>query len=494
MSFAAISSCYGYCLLETQDLAFSADIYLRQDIVTFKNVVDLDNKNSDDTTTYLGIDYSLGLDLKYKNGGPEFYLKLERNGPYDYDAPLFIHNTLVNSCGRIEKYRNEQLLPQLEEFWLDAPLANALRVKLGLYAYSVGNGFSLNGGYENYGFTIFKEAPDFSWRFYYCRPDIVYKNHLGPSITLEKEHGISHDHSVANFFAADIKLKQGNTSWQPYLGILADYTGREKRNNSFSSPTEKDILGTFGLAWEYQFKGLSLALEAAHNFGKAESTDSSYEDVYHSGYLVYTGIGYELKKVSPSFKFLLCSGNEVSDEAALNQDTTLTSGRNRAFSYYSPLNHNLGDSVSSSNFDMLPIVAMGGGYGLNYGVPRPGTFSPADFDNLIMPSLGLDFNATDKLCIGFYWYYLNSFARGVGILNAEPKHLSRELGNELDLFIDYQLNEHTLFSILGGYFIPGKYYREVRDSGDETLFNPLVRADGEVDNAYQIELALEFKI
>jgi len=55
--------------------------YLRTDVISFKNVVDLDSANSQDSTTYLGIDYSLGFNLDFKQEGPRFYLKLERNGP-----------------------------------------------------------------------------------------------------------------------------------------------------------------------------------------------------------------------------------------------------------------------------------------------------------------------------------------------------------------------------------------------------------------------------
>ena len=122
--FAAIfllrSPCFSATLLETQDFILYMDTYLRHDFITFNNIVDLDSRNRDDSTTYLAIDYSLGLRSEFKNGGPIFYLRIERNGPYDYGAPLFVHNTLMTSGGVIERYRNDELLPQLEEFWLDS--------------------------------------------------------------------------------------------------------------------------------------------------------------------------------------------------------------------------------------------------------------------------------------------------------------------------------------------------------------------------------------
>lgn len=491
--FLIVGSCFGYTISETENFVLFMDNYLRTDLVSFKNVGDLDSGNKDDAAAYYGIDYSLAFSQEFKNGGVKSYLKLERNGPYDYSAPLFVHNTLMISGGRIEAYRNDELLPQLEEFWLDAPLVDNYRFKIGLYAYAVGNGFSLNGGYENYGFTISKELAEFNWRFYYCRPELSYKNHLGPRIHQEEEQGILYEHNAANFFATDIKLSGQKYCLQPYVGVLTDYTSADKRDNSFTTPVNRDILGTIGFAAGHKYNDLSLNLEIARNFGKAESINFDDKDVVHTGYLAYTGLEYEVGKFKPSFSFLVSSGNKATLDTASNQDETLTSGKNRAFSYSSPLNKNLGDSISSSNVDMLPIVAMGGGYGLNYGIPRPKTFSSGDFENLLMPSFGFDFDITEKLCIGLYGYYLSSFEKGTGMLNGQAKYLSRDLGKELDLFIDYKISKNILASLLGGYFFPGRYYKEERDDIDGSLLSPYVRGDGKVDNAYQIELAMELK-
>ncbi|MGD0336414.1 MAG: hypothetical protein ABSB18_04865 [Candidatus Omnitrophota bacterium] len=487
-----VSTCYGYSLLENENLAFFMDAYFRQDIVTFKNVTGLDSSNKDDRTVYLGIDYSLGFHLESKDTQQKFFLKLERNGPYDYDAPIFVHNTLLTSGGVIEKYRDEELLPQVEELWWEKSGIGPLGLKIGLYPYSVGNGFALNGGYENYGATIFQARQDFVSRFYYCRPDINYKFRLGPKIRQEIEQGIQYEHNAANFFALDAKFCKDNNYFWPYIGALVDYTSFGKRDNEFSNPIKRDILGTVGLALRYEQGEFCWNMELAHNFGGGQSQDASDKDISHTGYLFYVDAAYKIDKVTPTFKFLLCSGNKVTPDMAENGDTKLTSGKNRAFSYASPFNKRLTDSISSANADMLPIVAMGGGYGLNYGIPRPGTFFAADFDNLIMPCLGVDIKLTDSIDLGIFGYYLNSFEPGVGTLNGEGRYLSRELGYESDLFIDYKLDKNTTLSFLGGYFFPGKYYREERDDREGSLFSPFLRGDGHADSAYQMELALEF--
>jgi hypothetical protein len=473
---------------ETANYSFSLEGYLRSDLVAFKNVVDLDSHNKDDAGVYLGIDYSIALRGLSESEGPDFFIRLERNGPFDYNAPLFIHNTLETSGGMIERYRNEELLPQLEEFWLSLPLPGGLRFKPGLYTYEVANGFSENGSYENYGFSLYRERKDLVWRIYYCRPDLVYKNRLGPRINQEREQGIKYEDNAANFFACDLKIDKDKFSLQPYLGVLSDYTPSGKRDSLFSAPVKKDILGTLGLAWDLKEKEFGFKMEVARNFGKATSDEATYEDIYHAGYLIYTGLDYYLDKLTPYLHFLLCSGNKVDLDAA--QDTTLTSGKNRAFSSFSPLNMNLSDSISSSS-SILPLVAGGAGYGLQYGVPRPGTLYSSDCDNLIMPSLGFELNITDKLCLSTEFYYLMAFNRGVGTLNDEARYLSRNLGCELDSYLDYKAKENLTFSLAAGCFLPGEYYKEERDDTEGSLFSPYIRGDGKADKAYQIELTVE---
>lgn len=181
---------------------------------------------------------------------------------------------------------------------------------------------------------------------------------------------------------------------------------------------------------------------------------------------------------------------------AQNQDTTLTSGKNRAFSYGSPLNDNLSDSISATHADIRPVVAMGSGYGLNYGVGinRPSTLADDGvLENLIMPSLGFDYNFTDKFSVTVDWWYLKANEKGVGTLRGLAKELSRNLGQEIDLSLYYDINKNVNISLCTGYFSPGKYFKEERDDTDgSSLFTPFVRGDGFANAAYQIELSVEF--
>jgi len=53
------------------------------------------------------------------------------------------------------------------------------------------------------------------------------------------------------------------------------------------------------------------------------------------------------------------------------------------------------------------------------------------------------------------------------------------------------LNKNVKLGFLGGYFFPGRYYKERRDDTQGSLLSPFVRGDGDADNAYQVELVME---
>ena len=490
------SPCFGFTALESENAIFFMETYYRQDVISFKNVVDLDSHNKDDHTTYFGIDYSLGLRSEFKDHGPIFYLKLERNGPYDYDAPLFIHNTLtVTGPSQIKPYRNEELLPQVEEFWADLPLCPApLRLKAGLLPYEIGKGYALGtGSFENYGLSLYQPGETFSWRFHYLRPDFVYKNVLGPKVEQERQEGIIYEPNAANFFALDALISTDAHKLQPFVGLLLDRTSAGKRTNLFAAPVHKEMLGTLGLDYDLEIKNFTFGLETARNFGQAESISPDFKDVQHKGYLLYADSSYKIGKFVPHGKFLYASGNKVTTEMVDRGDFQFLSGANKAFSIYSPLNINLFDSHSPS-CDSLPLVFLGWGYGLSYGVGinRPSTLADVTvLDNLIMPSLGFDYNFTDKFSTGLAWWYMAANEAGVGTLNGAAKELSRDLGQEIDLSFAYALNDHINIGLDTGYFIPGKYFREERDDTAGSLFTPFVRGDGDADSAYQIEFTME---
>lgn len=476
-------------LLDTQSFGLTFSPYLRTDGVVLKNTVDLDSNNKDDSSVYLGIDYGLGFNLKLKDIDSEAFLLLERNGPFDYDAPLFIHNTLITSTASVERYRGKELLPHVEEFWYDLPVVIlSSRFKAGLFVYKEGHEIASPSDYENFSLSLYKDKENLRWKFYYCRPDLVNKSFLGPRIRQEREQGIHYTPNAADFFAANAVVTLKHTVWQPYAQVLFDRSG--KRNNLFSSSTRQDVLGTIGLAWDLTLDKFSFGIEAARNVGRAKSDDPNFKDVEHCGYLIYTDASYEMDRLVPHFRSAVASGNKVTTDMA--GDTTYTSGKNRGFSVYSPLNTHLSNSIYPKP-EFMPLVSMGGGSGLNYGVARPNTFSdPYLFENLLLFCLGADYRITEKFSASLDWWYLRSMERGVGTLGGSAFLLSPDLGHEWDLGLNYQLSKNISLDLLAGYFLPGHFYKEERDDTSGSLFTPFLRGDGEADAAYQIELSLTF--
>lgn len=495
---ALLSLSFGMCfslpvfaqirLAGNTDYTLTMSPSVRTEIISLNNSTDLDSSNSDDRTTYFGLEYSLAFDLKSKDLGPQLYVRFNRSGPYGYGAPVFVHNTLQTSSGPVEKYQNADLLPELKEFWLDSRVwALPVRWKTGAFAFDIGHG--LISSYENYGIEFYNDQEDsLAWHLRYFYPDLTRKQSLGPIIGQEKDQLIDYEHSKAHLMVADVVWPvHEQAALQPYVSILYDTTDG-KRSSYFTTPTHKDTLGVAGISYDAVFGKLTIELDAAKNFGKAKSSDDGYEDVTHQGYALYEGMAYEIGRFKPRSRMIYASGNKVSTEMVDNGDTTLGGGKNRAFSSYSPFNTNLADSLTQSVV-AVPLVAMGEGWGLNYGISRPTTFADGTLlDNIFLWSVGFEYRLTDKLTSSVDGWFLRSAQKGIGTLNGSAVELSQNLGKEIDLTLAYALNENVTLNWAGGCFWPGRYYKEERDDSDGSLLTPFLRGDGEADKAYQVEI------
>jgi hypothetical protein len=496
---------------EHEDFSLNSEVYIRTDYVTMGNVIDLNNKGNKDSFDYVALDYHFNFDLKYKDE-LKIHTRFERNAYFEYGMPVLGRREVPTSFGNVQSYQNSDFLPELEEFFVDSLIpqtgAHPLRFTIGLFPFWIGNGMAVGGYSENYGFTLYHPGERFTWNFHYNRPDWNNRRILGPEIEQDERLGRGFQDTVANFIALDATYvwqqpsrgeEEGvNPVWhlpggsiQPYVSFLFDQTGVGKRNNQFAIQTDQDLLGTIGADLNLQWGKLSVGFEAAKNFGQAQAKGGG-EDVVHKGYLFYWDAAYDAKEVhlTPRFSMVVASGNKTDgSEGGLIQGSA-----NRAFSVYSPLNTNLSDTTYQAQFHG-PALAAGKVYGLNYGVFRPGTFSdPYFMENIVLPNVGVDFTPTEKLTLSFDWWYLRALEEGVGSFGAETrKKLSRDLGHEFDWDVSYQLTSRVNLAMTFAYFLPGKYYREIRDDAG-TNFSPLIRGDGDADNAFYGDLRLTLEI
>lgn len=479
-------------LSEADDYILTTSPFLRTDVIMLENTVDLDTKQRDDRFQTVSADYSLAFDFKIKNEGPQVYLKLERNAIYDYDAPLVIHNTLNTYVGKVSGYCNAELLPKIKEYWADLPIApdRDIRLKAGLFKYQVGHGIALGGSYQNYGIELYAHTEQFEWNIYTCWPDYANKPLLGPYIKQEKPEGVDYEHSKAYFVSTDVKVSTEHITAQPYVGMLMDFSDT-RRLNFFQTPTNDDILGTVGIAWDFELDRFSFGVEWARNFGRANSSEADFPDVEHRGYAVYADAKYEFGNFVPHSYVIYTSGNKLTTDMITNGDTVYPGSKNNAFSVYSPMNGYLADSIYPGMATM-PLVATGNGWGINYGVRRPTTFGdPGLMENLTLFGLGFDHVLMPKATLTCDWWYLSNPQKGIGLYNGIPKVISTDIGNEVDVYFSYDINKSLKINVLSGIFFPGAAYREERTDTGGSLFTPFVRGDGKADPAYQFEINME---
>jgi hypothetical protein len=204
------------------------------------------------------------------------------------------------------------------------------------------------------------------------------------------------------------------------------------------------------------------------------------------------------KKIIPRARFFYISGNKFVEEDITDDHDQLVKAFNREFSTYSPTDSNLADSHYPA-FGGGPYVFTGAGLSLNFGILRPNIFyDPVQMTNLVTPNAGVDIKVTEKLSISFDYWYLSAEQAPVGADYDPvagvyyPRTLSKYLGNELDLYAEYCVNEYITFSLLGGLFLPGDYYREQRGDEDLLCIAAAPRFDGGANDAWVIEAAVTY--
>lgn len=485
---------------ETSDWEASLDGTLRLSYNCLQDVVTLGDDKKMDNQNYMGEQYSLGLDVKYKEEY-EGYLKLASFGCARYDANVLGGGPVYTIWGPVDRYHGEQMLPRLQEWWLSMPLVQSApaKAKAGLFTYSVGSGLALGGYYENYGANLAATTGLLDWTFHFAVPDIENKWIFGPKISHERERFDFKYNSRAYFFAGDVVAKLGEHSFQPYLGVLIDRTPAAVRTTPYATPVNTDILGTYGGQVNLNFGDLSLTGEGAANFGKAWSIDPEYPDMVHCGWMYNAGASYSFfeGRMVPRAKFYYISGNKFVGEDIT--DGRLVKSANREFSNYSPLNQNLSDSFYPA-FSAGPYVFAGMGNSLNQGILRPNTFGdPYQMTNLVTPDVGVDLKVTDKLTVNLDYWYLRSAEPGIGAEYDEltglysPYTLPAYLGNEFDIYAEYEVNKYITFSFLGGLLLPGDYFRKNRGDADLLGISPAPRYDGGAANPWMIEAAVNYR-
>lgn len=482
---------------DSSDWGFYPGAHLRTSFNMLNNTVDLEQSNHDDEDFYVGYAYDITLDLRHLSGF-EIYGFIERRGRADYDAPLSGKDPIYSLFGRYNWYTHTNMFPRLREFWMEVPLipqgvpSEQLNVKAGLFPYGreIGHKIALGGKYENYGVTVAGKNELIDWNLHVEAEDYNNRIQLGQVPNFDKEVN-KYNHTSAIFTAADAVFNMDRQALQCYIGWLRDETSRDDRDNVFATKVKSENLLTAGADLKINIDKLHLGLEGAKNFGSAKSIEKGSDDnINHTGYLLVGDVSYDMGSFKPKAKGFIASGNKL--EAHEYNVTEIPGNQNRAFSVFSPLNKNLTDTHYQKQFG--PYVAMAGGYAVNFGVKRPGTFGdPFMFENLVAGTVGFDYTPVDKAYIGIDYWVLRCKENAYGLDEwGDIRTLPKDLGSEIDFFVSYQLKENVKLSLLGGYFFPGEYYTQKRsDTATTNIFAPTPRRNGEADVAYQLEFGLD---
>lgn len=477
------------------------------------NLADLKD-DLDDSIWFIGYHYDVVASLRHSSTA-EFFLQLRRDNISEYDSPLFRDDKITTLFGTRHEYTKAEMLPRMYRLYFDLPVMDFLdtRVRIGYFPHLVGNGYALGGKYPNAGATLLLGPENMRGRIHYDRVDSYNKINWGPRIGHGDETAFTGRDTNADFYAADLMVKIGKHSIQPYIGFLHDYTQPANRNNVFDNfnlngtRVNEDLLGTVGIDVNVNLERFNFGIEFARNFGEANSVGElprgaaadDRGDITHKGWLLVTDAGYNLGIVRPKGKFVWASGPTSSRRDLL--DARYRSRNNRTFSIFTPTNANTFDAHYQRT-GIGPYLATASTYLFNFGIDRPGIFNdPFVMENVIFLNGGLEFFPINKMYFSIDYWNMHADEPGFGLNSANQSvKLPSELGHEIDFFTSYGITKHLSVNLQGGFFFPGKYYRKDRGGNVRAFprgnlgFSPVLPRNGQgnPDDAFLMALGLEY--
>ena len=129
--FAILVFTPSFALAETSydlspNLKLSVENHLRLSGNLLGNNLDLNSDNSSDSLAYMGYTYDTKVNIKYKEYLTSF-VKLESNGPFDFDAPIVSDKKVNTRFGAVDNYSFPEVIPRVEEYWIDTLVFNTCK-------------------------------------------------------------------------------------------------------------------------------------------------------------------------------------------------------------------------------------------------------------------------------------------------------------------------------------------------------------------------------
>ncbi len=461
--------------------------------VMMNNNIDLDNSDKKDEITYLSAALYISGHLYYRQSAG-LHLALRTEQKSGYTLPL--KEKVTTYYGAYERDDLFDYVPHLEELYADFQIGSSCRrIKIGLFPIR-SDSMTLSNKHENYGMSYIYARDNYTYEFFFGVCDWNNELYVGGGTEAESERRKGKNRSNAYFSYFQGRYENHSQKFLLYTAVLHDVTSPEDRLTFLNRKVKKSTLGMVGFRYGFDTPRTGWRLEAARNFGKDEVEGAA--DFNHKGYLISGRSSLFWGMFEFYINFIIASGNEWDENEYFSDSFGFD--ENEAFSFYSPGNMWLFDSRYPTYLG--PAAATGSGWGLNYGIGRPGIFNDPHLpSNIILYNLGIESHILNGLEASTDFYYLKSHRSGIGMRDVggdlkkwETFKLPRTLGSEVDFHLSYRYSSELSFSLMVGYFLPMDYYEAKRDDDDPYGIFPRLNDSGKTDGVCQAELGIRLKM
>ncbi len=437
------------------------------------------NNNISNESKLLYPGYLYNLNFYLKNNSFNLVLSLKNATASGYAIPIY-NKGIETIYMKTSKTQIEDFIPYVNRLFFNLSTSNKkIKFKVGLFKEKNQFFYLLNNKYSNYGISLSLDNFNYEAKLHFELPDYNNKWVLGKRNYAGKS--FIFNHTKAKFYSLYLGKMIKGFSIAYYVSYLNDNTDPEYRTGMLQGSVFQDKLYTTAITVNFGHPLFFTKIEFLKNFGNSLS---KLRKIKHKGHLFYFDQYFFTGIVNLGFELIYATGPKLSKsqygEPQWNFD-------NYSFSFYSPFNLNLFDTRYP--FYYSSIISGGGGYGLNYGIPRPGIFSdPHLIENVKIYKLYFEvpFRENFSLLLNYYW--LRTYFPPLGMFNNEIIKLPSQLGREFDIIAFYKFNKVITSNLLFGYFKKGAYYKAKRDDNNPWGIYPIV--ENLPDNLYQIEFLI----
>jgi len=436
MMAAVAALCFMFSVTASAELEIGGDIKVLA--VYVENAVDF-NDDGDDQDDFIRLQAHISFKADLSDNVTT-KVSLEVDKDYDYDVSSLDDDSLSGAGG------NENLRVFLDEGWIQAAYLydSSISAKIGRQYIEFGDGFVIGdsqpgrtllndlGEWEQDPFDailVWYDGDDWVLNFLYAKT--IETRSLDEDADL---WSIYFSYTGIEDYEIDVYLILENFENDTTLGLLGNPSSLIA-SNVIAGDIDGQIYAFGARVWGNAVEGLTYKLEGVYEWGDIDSVAVA-GDVDIEAWAVEFGIKYEFDSdYNPyiGFNYVYQSGDD--------------------------------DSVSATDDDYETYIALF--QNRTYGE----IFDPFTNGNMHIFNLHGGFDLSEDVSISAKYYYFMADEE-TGLVSHD------DLGQELDLYLDYTFSEETKAVLAGGFFAPGDGVEDAYLDDDTSWF---VRAGVEVE-------------